>query len=132
MRAVSGETVVTLSAIGTADDVAARISALRKAGLKQAVLFPLTVDGDASGAIPRTIEGLSWVEAFQRRPRSALGHERTSLLHLRSMPALPLKADNAPRAPGHSRLRPRLRPRYGDIQSSVAVTPPLLSVTSIF
>jgi len=43
--------VLTLSAGATADDVAARISALLKAGLKQAVLFPLAVDGDASGAI---------------------------------------------------------------------------------
>ena len=60
MRAVSDEMVLTLSAAGTADDVAARISALLKAGLKQAVLFPLAVDGDASGAILRTIEGLSW------------------------------------------------------------------------
>ena len=40
MRAVSDEMVLTLSAAGTADDVAARISALLKAGLKQAVLFP--------------------------------------------------------------------------------------------
>ena len=59
MRAVSDEMVLTLSAAGTADDVAARISALLKAGLKQAVLFPLAVDGDASGAILRTIEALS-------------------------------------------------------------------------
>src|SRR5262245_24609672 len=59
MRAVSDEMVLTLSASGTADDVAARISALLKAGLKQAVLFPLAVDGDASGAILRTIEALS-------------------------------------------------------------------------
>jgi len=59
MRAVSDEMVLTLSATGTADDVAARISALLKAGLKQAVLFPLAVDGDASGAILRTIEALS-------------------------------------------------------------------------
>jgi alkanesulfonate monooxygenase SsuD/methylene tetrahydromethanopterin reductase-like flavin-dependent oxidoreductase (luciferase family) len=51
--------VLTLSASGTADDVAARISALLKAGLKQAVLFPLAADGDASGAILRTIEALS-------------------------------------------------------------------------
>ena len=58
-RAVSDEMVLTLSATGTADDVAARISALLKAGLKQAVLFPLAVDGDASGAIVRTIEALS-------------------------------------------------------------------------
>jgi alkanesulfonate monooxygenase SsuD/methylene tetrahydromethanopterin reductase-like flavin-dependent oxidoreductase (luciferase family) len=59
MRAVSDEMVLTLSASGTADDVAARISALLKAGLKQAVLFPLAADGDASGAILRTIEALS-------------------------------------------------------------------------
>ena len=59
MRAVSDEMVLTLSAAGTADDVAARISALLKAGLKQAVLFPLAVDGDASDAILRTIEALS-------------------------------------------------------------------------
>jgi alkanesulfonate monooxygenase SsuD/methylene tetrahydromethanopterin reductase-like flavin-dependent oxidoreductase (luciferase family) len=59
MRAVSDEMVLTLSAAGTADDVAARISALLKAGLKQAVLFPLAVDGDASGAILRTIEAIS-------------------------------------------------------------------------
>ena len=39
MRAVSDERVLTPSAAGTADDVAARISALLKAGLKQAVLF---------------------------------------------------------------------------------------------
>ena len=36
MRAVSDEMALTLSAAGTADDVAARISALLKAGLKQA------------------------------------------------------------------------------------------------
>ena len=59
MRAVSDEMVLTLSASGTADDVAARISALLKAGLKQAMLFPLAVNGDASGAILRTIEALS-------------------------------------------------------------------------
>ena len=59
MRAVSDEMVLTPSASGTADDVAARISALLKAGLKQAVLFPLAADGDASGAILRTIEALS-------------------------------------------------------------------------
>jgi len=58
MRAVSDEMVLTLSASGTADDVAARISALFKAGLKQAVLFPLAANGDASGAIRRTIEVL--------------------------------------------------------------------------
>ena len=59
MRAVSDQMVLTLSASGTADDVAARISALLKAGLKQAMLFPLAADGDASGAILRTIEALS-------------------------------------------------------------------------
>ena len=52
MRAVSDEMVLTLSASGTADDVAARISALLK-------VFPLAADGDASGAILRTIEALS-------------------------------------------------------------------------
>ena len=57
MRAVSDEMVLTLSAAGTADDVAARISALLKAGLKQAVLFPLAVDGGASGAIPGSAQG---------------------------------------------------------------------------
>src|SRR3974377_7023 len=51
--------VLPLRAPGPADDVAARISALLKAGLKQAVLFPLAVDDDASGAILRTIEALS-------------------------------------------------------------------------
>jgi hypothetical protein len=35
MRVVSDEMVLTLSATGTTDDVAARISALLKAGLKQ-------------------------------------------------------------------------------------------------
>jgi len=59
MRAVSDEMVLTLSAAGTADDVAARISALLKACVKQAVLFPLGVDGDAGGAILRTIGALS-------------------------------------------------------------------------
>jgi len=57
MRAVSDEMVLTFSAAGTADDVAARISTLLKVGLKQAV--PLAVDGDASGAILRMIEALS-------------------------------------------------------------------------
>jgi predicted amino acid dehydrogenase len=37
------------------DDAAARISALLKVDLKQAALFPLAVDGDAGGAILRTI-----------------------------------------------------------------------------
>jgi hypothetical protein len=59
MRAVSDEMVLTLSAAGTADDVATRISVLLKVGLKQAVLFPLAEDSDASGAIHRTIEALS-------------------------------------------------------------------------
>jgi hypothetical protein len=59
MRAVSDEMVLTLGAAGTADDVAARISVLLKAGLKQAVLFPLAEDSDASGAIHGTIEALS-------------------------------------------------------------------------
>ena len=59
MRAVSDEMVLPFSAAGTADDVAARISTLLKVGLKQAVLFPLAVDGDASGAILRMIEALS-------------------------------------------------------------------------
>ena len=59
MRAVSDEMVLTLSASGTADDVAGKINMLFKAGLKQAVLFPLAADGDASGAILRTIEALS-------------------------------------------------------------------------
>ena len=58
MRAVSDEMVLTLSAAGTPDDVAARISALLRAGLNQAVLFPTAADGDASGAILRTVEAL--------------------------------------------------------------------------
>ena len=59
MRAVSDEMVLTLSASGTADDVAGNINTLLEAGLKQAVLFPLAADGDGSGAILRTIEALS-------------------------------------------------------------------------
>ena len=59
MRAVSDEMVLTLSASGTADDVAGRINTLLEAGLKQAVLFPLAADGDARGAILQTIEALS-------------------------------------------------------------------------
>jgi hypothetical protein len=51
--------VLTLSASGTADDVAGRINTLLEAGLKKAVLFPLAADGDASGAILQTIEALS-------------------------------------------------------------------------
>lgn len=53
MRAVSDEMVLTLSAAGTADDVAARISALLKVGLKQAALFPLAVDGDGQDRPPQ-------------------------------------------------------------------------------
>jgi alkanesulfonate monooxygenase SsuD/methylene tetrahydromethanopterin reductase-like flavin-dependent oxidoreductase (luciferase family) len=58
-RAVTDEMVFTLSATGTADDVAARINRLLEAHLKQAVLFPFAADGDARGAILRTIEALS-------------------------------------------------------------------------
>jgi 5,10-methylenetetrahydromethanopterin reductase len=58
-HAVSDEMVLTLSATGTADDVAGTISTLLEAGLKQAVLFPFAADGDARGAILRTIEALS-------------------------------------------------------------------------
>jgi hypothetical protein len=57
MRAVSDEMVLTLSATGTADDVAAQINALLEAGLKQAVLFPLAADGDARGAILQNDRG---------------------------------------------------------------------------
>jgi 5,10-methylenetetrahydromethanopterin reductase len=59
VRAVNDEMVLTLSASGTADEVADKINMLLKAGLKQAVLFPLAADGDARGAILRTIEALS-------------------------------------------------------------------------
>jgi alkanesulfonate monooxygenase SsuD/methylene tetrahydromethanopterin reductase-like flavin-dependent oxidoreductase (luciferase family) len=55
---LNDEMVLTLSASGTADDVAGRINTLLEAGL-QAVLFPLTADGDARGAILQTIEALS-------------------------------------------------------------------------
>ena len=58
MRAVTDEMVLTLSATGTPDDVALRLDALLQAGLKQAVLFPLSTDGDAKSAILRTIEFL--------------------------------------------------------------------------
>ena len=44
---------------GTPDDVAQRLDALLQAGLKQAVLFPVSADGDAKAAIVRTIELLS-------------------------------------------------------------------------
>ena len=47
MRAVTDEMVLTLSATGTPDDVALRLDALLQAGLKQAVLFPLSTDGDS-------------------------------------------------------------------------------------
>jgi len=57
--AVSDDMVSTLSATGTPDDVAARISALLEAGLKQAVLFPFAADGDAKTAILRTIAALT-------------------------------------------------------------------------
>jgi alkanesulfonate monooxygenase SsuD/methylene tetrahydromethanopterin reductase-like flavin-dependent oxidoreductase (luciferase family) len=56
---LNDEMVLTLSASGTADDVADWINTLLEAGLKQAVLFPLAADGDASGAILQTIEALS-------------------------------------------------------------------------
>jgi hypothetical protein len=51
--------VSTLSATGTADDVAARIATLFEAGLKQAVLFPFAMNGDAKSAILRTIAALT-------------------------------------------------------------------------
>ena len=58
-RTISDGMVFALSATGTPDDVAARINTLIEAGLKQAVLFPLAVNGDAKGAILQTIEALS-------------------------------------------------------------------------
>jgi alkanesulfonate monooxygenase SsuD/methylene tetrahydromethanopterin reductase-like flavin-dependent oxidoreductase (luciferase family) len=58
-RAISDEMISTLSATGTPDDVAAKISTLLAAGLKEAVLFPFAADGDARGAILRTIAALS-------------------------------------------------------------------------
>src|SRR5262249_30867331 len=61
MRAVTDEMVLALSATGTPDDIALRLDALLQAGLKQAVLFPLSTDGDAKSAILRTIE--FWVLA---------------------------------------------------------------------
>src|SRR5262245_9280882 len=57
-RAVTDEMVLALSATGTPDDIALRLDALLQAGLKQAVLFPLSTDGDAKSAILRTIEFL--------------------------------------------------------------------------
>jgi len=59
MRAVTDEMVLALSATGTPDDVALRLDGLLQAGLKQAVLFPISADGDAKSAILRTIECLS-------------------------------------------------------------------------
>jgi len=59
MRAVTDEMVLALSATGTPDDIALRLDALLQAGLKQAVLFPISADGDAKSAILRTIEFLS-------------------------------------------------------------------------
>jgi len=61
MRAVTDEMVLALSATGTPDDIALRLDALLRAGLKQAVLFPLSTDDDAKSAILRTIE--FWVLA---------------------------------------------------------------------
>ncbi len=59
-RAVTDEMVATLSASGTADDVAARITRLFDAGLKQAVLFPFpAAEGGAKDAIIETIVSLS-------------------------------------------------------------------------
>jgi alkanesulfonate monooxygenase SsuD/methylene tetrahydromethanopterin reductase-like flavin-dependent oxidoreductase (luciferase family) len=58
-RRLNDEMVLTLSASGTADDVAGRINTLLEAGLKQAGLFPSAADGDASGAILQTIAALS-------------------------------------------------------------------------
>ena len=59
MRAVTDEMVLALSATGTPDDIALRLDALLQAGLKQAVLFPISADGDAKSAILRTVEFLS-------------------------------------------------------------------------
>lgn len=58
-QAVSDEMVATLSASGSADDVAGRIKVLLDAGLKQAVIFPFAADGSAKEAITTTIEALS-------------------------------------------------------------------------
>jgi alkanesulfonate monooxygenase SsuD/methylene tetrahydromethanopterin reductase-like flavin-dependent oxidoreductase (luciferase family) len=57
---LNDEMVSTQSASGTADDVAGRINTLLEAGLKQAVLFSLAADGDASGALLQTIEALPY------------------------------------------------------------------------
>jgi hypothetical protein len=48
-----------LSASGTADDAAARIDALLNAGLRQAVVFPVSADGGAKRAILETIKAIS-------------------------------------------------------------------------
>jgi 5,10-methylenetetrahydromethanopterin reductase len=61
-RAVTDEMVATLSASGTADDVAARITRLFGAGLKQAVLLPFpAVEGSTKDAIIETVMSLSAV-----------------------------------------------------------------------
>jgi len=60
MRAVSDEMVLTLSAAGTADDVAAKISAFAQGGPQSG--GAVSCRGGwrrASGAILRTIEALS-------------------------------------------------------------------------
>jgi alkanesulfonate monooxygenase SsuD/methylene tetrahydromethanopterin reductase-like flavin-dependent oxidoreductase (luciferase family) len=59
VRAVTDEMVLALSATGTPDDVALRLEALLRAGLKQAILFPVPADGDPKTAILRTIQFLS-------------------------------------------------------------------------
>ena len=59
MRAVTDEMVLALSATGTPDDIAVRLDGLLLAGLQQAVLFPISADGDAKSAILRTVESLS-------------------------------------------------------------------------
>jgi alkanesulfonate monooxygenase SsuD/methylene tetrahydromethanopterin reductase-like flavin-dependent oxidoreductase (luciferase family) len=59
-RAVSDDMVSALSASGTAEDVAAKIDELLRAGLKQAVIFPFAAAGcGAKEAIIETIEALS-------------------------------------------------------------------------
>ena len=58
-RAVTDGMVLALSAAGTQDDIALRLDALPRAGQKQAVLFPVPVDGDPKTAIFRTIQFLS-------------------------------------------------------------------------
>jgi hypothetical protein len=58
-RAVTDEMVLALSATGRPDDIALRLDALLHAGLKQAVLFPVSADGDAKSAILRPVDFLS-------------------------------------------------------------------------